>query len=1140
MNRFLRVLCAALALIFSFTAKAQLDTEHYFAPMYDATVQTDAQQWLYLSTNQTQAFPVQVFSNNILVATVNISKGNPQRVAISRDLIITRNAQLVLSATPLGLHVQGPQPFFANLRFSEYNHAEIITSKGKNSIGKEFRVAAAPITVNNAILNFTCGILATEDNTSVTVSEFSPAVTFANGTSGLTTRTFTLNKGQSYIFAGKGNLDGNLTGFIGAKIVATKPVSVTNGNFDGQYAGNFPNASDILMDQSVPVNQLGQTFGIVRGNGVRGAAGTNAEQVLVVATANNTQVFVNNETAPIATLNAGQYAIIPDDKYIDHGNGHLNMYVNATQPIYTYQLLSGTQDQSGSEATGGFNFIPPLNCFLPNTIGEIGLINQNPVVSNAFPNGTDTNPTKLNIITESGATVQINGNPLPAGTTGPFPLPGTNIWETYTVPNVSGNITITSTKSVTAGIIAGSGAVGYGGFFAGFDTLPRIIQTGTCIPGVVLTVSPQTYTAYRWKRNGVDIPGAVGPSYTPLLPGDYSCVVVGCTEIETPAVRVLKCMVNSTKTLNICSTTEITPEFSSPSIPQPIDINSIRIVTAPANGTATINPSTGVITYTRTNATTAGTDSFVFTFCGAHPDFPECETVTVNISFTPLITQDATLRGCTVNGLGTFNLTTANVTAAAGVTKKYYPTLLDAQNQNAAAEILNPQTYATTVPSTVFVLIKNSVGCQVINQITLEGFPEISFNNVTPTFCDDDFDGIIPVNLAGFTPQLVNNSAYFTVRYYTTLAAANAGGANNISSLTINTTTVVYVRVDSPDGCPFKVQPLTLTVNPKLPLTNTTVIENICDEDSDGIMAVNLGQFVSSFTTQSGATATFYTSLANAQNSISPLPQPVLVNGSGLYYARISAPGFCDVTTTLNVVINKVPASALLKDATACNGSTVILNAGLGYDAYLWSTGATTPQISVGPGVYTVTLTKARCSITQTVKVSVPQNPVITMLDIKDGTLIVHVEGGTPPYEYSLDEITWQESNIFSGLSAGNYTVFVRDQNQCVVLSEKFSNLKLINTITPNADGINDSINFSQLMMKENPVFKIFDRYGALVFEGHTGNRFTWNGLLNTGARVPTATYWYYVEWNERNNPARMKYSSWLLVKNFGERLMPE
>lgn len=35
--------------------------------------------------------------------------------------------------------------------------------------------------------------------------------------------------------------------------------------------------------------------------------------------------------------------------------------------------------------------------------------------------------------------------------------------------------------------------------------------------------------------------------------------------------------------------------------------------------------------------------------------------------------------------------------------------------------------------------------------------------------------------------------------------------------------------------------------------------------------------------------------------------------------------------------------------------------------------------------------------------------------------------GGTGPYEYSLDGITWQSSNVFPGLAAGTYTVYIRD-----------------------------------------------------------------------------------------------------------------
>ncbi|MDB2415707.1 T9SS type A sorting domain-containing protein [bacterium] len=53
-----------------------------------------------------------------------------------------------------------------------------------------------------------------------------------------------------------------------------------------------------------------------------------------------------------------------------------------------------------------------------------------------------------------------------------------------------------------------------------------------------------------------------------------------------------------------------------------------------------------------------------------------------------------------------------------------------------------------------------------------------------------------------------------------------------------------------------------------------------------------------------------------------------------------------------------------------------------------------------------------------------------------DGSLEVGAAGGQAPYEYRIDGGAWQSSGAFSSLSAGNYTLEVRDANDCIASLE--------------------------------------------------------------------------------------------------------
>ena len=50
-----------------------------------------------------------------------------------------------------------------------------------------------------------------------------------------------------------------------------------------------------------------------------------------------------------------------------------------------------------------------------------------------------------------------------------------------------------------------------------------------------------------------------------------------------------------------------------------------------------------------------------------------------------------------------------------------------------------------------------------------------------------------------------------------------------------------------------------------------------------------------------------------------------------------------------------------------------------------------------------------------------------TCSDVSNGSVSITALGGTPPYQYSLDDVLYQSSNMFIGLATGNYTAYVKD-----------------------------------------------------------------------------------------------------------------
>ena len=134
MKRLLLIICTFWCLILN----AQLDNEHWFAPMSAKAGTSGLEGYLYLSTNETAPFSVQVFNNNTLYTTVQVSKNNPAQVIIPNNFLIASSQSQLFTPNNMGLNVKGSKKFFANYRFAMPNYAEILTSKGSAGLGTTF------------------------------------------------------------------------------------------------------------------------------------------------------------------------------------------------------------------------------------------------------------------------------------------------------------------------------------------------------------------------------------------------------------------------------------------------------------------------------------------------------------------------------------------------------------------------------------------------------------------------------------------------------------------------------------------------------------------------------------------------------------------------------------------------------------------------------------------------------------------------------------------------------------------------------------------------------------------------------------------------------------------------------------------
>lgn len=1144
----MRFFCLFILLLAN-SVTAQLSKKHWIPPIHARNGGSYVENhYIYLSTPETTPFQVNVTSGDgtpLPNSPFTISSGNPVRVSVGNgqpSVMFLNAVDVNVVKSNKGLILEGSKEFYATFKVRAENHAEILIGKGYQGIGTAFRLGSLPQTWNGDLRNFFASFMATEDNTTVQLSDYDPNVVFVAPNTFVTsdTQTFTLNKGQSVTVSGYTDVQANLTGFIGALLTSDKPIAVNSGN---ALAGmTTPDeGQDFTFDQIVPFEEIGTEYIVIKGNG-----SNNVEMPLIIATEDNTQVYINGNPVAFSTLNAGDYVLIPTSLY--QGTNNKNMHILTNKPVYVYQILGG----STFDATSGLNFIPPLSCYFQKKVDLIPSIDAI---------GNYTYNSDIIALTYTGSTITINGNPITAA---PEIVPANPLWSTYKISGYTGNVKVESTGPLAVGMLGSSGAVGFAGYYSGFGSEPKDTDIAVCSDrntDLFDLIEGNPDPGGTWTPPLASGSGLFNPNID--TPGDYVYNFTGLCEIVNVTVSV-----TVQQALNAGANAQVELCKNSASINLfPLLGTNAQIggawSPALASGSDLFNPSVDV--------------SGVYTYTIVSNDV--CESVSATVSVTvhqqPTINpvgnfvrcDDAT-DGDDSNGETFFNLNTKTfevLGTQTGITVTYHLLQSDAENG------INPITGIQSGNRQIFVLLKNNLtGCFAINSFNLvvNPLPAVPAT-VTLKQCDDDQDAITNFNLTEAN-SLLSTDTGLTYSYYE-LQSNALTNTSPIATPTVYTSgnRTLWVKALNSSGCYSRVVPLNLVVSTtQLPQSFSKILTS-CDDyidaadlENDGYGYFDLNDATQDIknlfpvSQQPNLIVSYYENEADAlaeQNAIS-LSQPYrnIIQNSQAVFIRVDSSTSNDcqgLGAHLQLIVNPIPAVELGADFVLClnpsNGSaSQIIDATpsiSGNYTYSWTpanpdvdaNGNQSAQYDVtqaGTYVVLVTNSDTLCDNTDTVTVTSSSPPVAVTVNLLTplfssglATIQVIPSGGYGQYEYSIDGgANWQTEPIFSGLDNDSYTVLVRDIAGCgVTPSEEFFTVTYPNFFTPNGDGYNDTWKVANLPEKYNAKIYIFDRYGKLLKEISSYGK-GWDGTLN-GNMLPATDYWFKVEYTEGGTEKEFK-----------------
>lgn len=306
--------------------------------------------------------------------------------------------------------------------------------------------------------------------------------------------------------------------------------------------------------------------------------------------------------------------------------------------------------------------------------------------------------------------------------------------------------------------------------------------------------------------------------------------------------------------------------------------------------------------------------------------------------------------------------------------------------------------------------------------------------------CANSPNVVIPANdqQCGISTKTITGSFSGATEVYLTLSN-NAGGTLSTFTLTsspfsitytpvagdINKTIIITFTTNNPAGspCVADIKNYSLAINP-LPTAVISGPNAICNGQS------------ATLTASGGSTYSWSNSLGGgATKNVNP-------TATTTYTVTVTSSQGCQSTATKSVTVNPLPTVSISNTATnLCIGDTRTFTGSP--SGGTWSNtgqgsfvGNVYSSSTAGSATITYTYTDGNGCVntaSQTISViALPTTPTLTQdcsLGFGNGRITVTNPTGL---EYSLNGSTWQSSTLFTGLSNGNYTVYVRNTTGCI------------------------------------------------------------------------------------------------------------